>query len=88
MKINDSQRISAVHSLYGKTKGVETTGSGSPKKKDQVSISGEAMELLQTQNSSDSDRVNKINDLKKSVEAGTYRVEAGKLAEKLLPFIR
>ncbi|MCD9022302.1 flagellar biosynthesis anti-sigma factor FlgM [Cohnella silvisoli] len=87
MKINESQRIANLQKSYGKYKGAGE-GAESLRKKDQVSISSEAQELLQSQQATDAERIQKIEELKNSVSAGTYYVDAGKIAEKLLPFIR
>lgn len=38
--------------------------------------------------SSDADRVKKIQELKQQVASGTYRVDADKIAEKLLPYFK
>jgi negative regulator of flagellin synthesis FlgM len=88
MKINESQRLANVQKLYGIYKGTGEGSSSSVKKKDEVSISSEALELLRSQQVTSADRTEKIDELKKSVSAGTYYVDEGKLAEKLLPFIR
>jgi negative regulator of flagellin synthesis FlgM len=88
MKINDTQRLANIQKLYGNYKGTGDGGSSSVKKKDEVSISSEALELLQSQQVTSAERTEKIEELKKSVSAGTYYVDAGKIAEKLLPFIR
>lgn len=58
-------------------------------KKDAVQISSEAKELLGAQGSAEPDSQNqKIQELKQSVSAGTYQVEARKVAEKLFPYIK
>lgn len=88
MKINESQHISNIQRAYGKFKGNNDSKSGALKRKDEVSISSEALELLQTQKLSQSEKTQKLEELKLSVAAGTYSVDAGKLAEKLLPFLR
>jgi negative regulator of flagellin synthesis FlgM len=88
MKINESHRITALQSLYGKNNAAGTSNAGSLKRKDEVSISTEAIELHQSQQVTNAERSQKIEELKNSVATGTYYVEDGKLAEKLLPFIR
>lgn len=50
-------------------------------------ISSEAQELLEAQGSNDTARLQKIQELKMSVSTGTYHVEAGQIAEKLLPYL-
>lgn len=88
MKINESHRIAALKSSYGKNSGAGASQPGSAKKRDEVSISSEALELLQSQKVSNTERAEKIRELKNSVSTGNYHVEASEIAEKLLPFIR
>ncbi|MNF09875.1 Anti-sigma-28 factor, FlgM [compost metagenome] len=59
-------------------------------RKDEVSISDEAIQLLQAQNTgkNDPERALKIDNLKQQVSAGTYQVDASKLAEKLAPYFK
>ncbi|MEK3719077.1 flagellar biosynthesis anti-sigma factor FlgM [Paenibacillus sp. FSL H8-0034] len=89
MKINGTNRIGAVNQ-YQKNHdalSVSTTGK-SGKKKDQVEISSEAKELLGSLNPSKVEHSKeKIESLKNSVAAGTYKLDARTLAEKLFPFI-
>ncbi|WP_054957457.1 flagellar biosynthesis anti-sigma factor FlgM, partial [Paenibacillus dakarensis] len=59
------------------------------RRKDEVSISTEAMEMLHAQErANDPARVQKIQSLKEQVASGTYQVSADKLAEKLLPHFK
>ncbi|WP_068497255.1 flagellar biosynthesis anti-sigma factor FlgM [Paenibacillus kribbensis] len=86
MKINETNRIGAINPYQ---RNIETGRQEEQKKsrrKDEVSISPEAMEMLNR--SSDTDRVKKIQDLKQQVASGTYRVDADKIAEKLLPYFK
>ena len=57
-------------------------------KKDQVQISSEAKEMLSTSKMEHAERSRHIQHLKQSVASGTYYVDSGKLAEKLLPFFK
>lgn len=90
MKINESQRSSGINP-YARSKH-STSVNGAEKKnkvKDEVQISAEAKELLESRKSSRSEELSqRIEDLKQSVASGTYHVEAGKVAEKLLPYIK
>lgn len=90
MKINDNQRIGAVNP-YKKT-GDATFAQATGKKgkpKDQVEISAEAKELLGTLGSARTEEQSlRIEQLKSSVATGTYRIDAGKLAEKMLPYLK
>ncbi|NRF93647.1 MULTISPECIES: flagellar biosynthesis anti-sigma factor FlgM [Paenibacillus] len=90
MKINENQRISAVNS-YKKTGDANFAQATSKKNKpkDQVEISAEAKELLGSLGSARTEEQTlRIEELKSSVASGTYRVDAGKLAEKILPYLK
>lgn len=85
MKINETGRIGGL-SAYRQN---ETRVSGVAKpaaRRDQVQISKEAQELLQT-GATDPARLNKLEELKEKVQAGTYRVDDAALATKLLPYL-
>lgn len=86
MKINDTQRINAV-SQYQTQQAMHRAGKA-PVKKDEVSISQEAKEMLNAQKTQDPSRAERIQELKHAVSTGTYRVDADKIAEKLLPYFR
>lgn len=86
MKINETNRIGAINPYQRNT---ETNVQGSQKKsarKDEASFSVEAMEMLQR--SSNAERTQRIQELKQQVVSGTYKVDADKIAEKLLPFFK
>jgi negative regulator of flagellin synthesis FlgM len=85
MKINETQRIGAVNP-YQKQNEQRTENANRKRQTDNVQISAEAQEMLSRVNNSD--RSKRIDDLKESVSSGTYHVEAGKIAEKLLPFLK
>lgn len=88
MKINDTNRVNGINP-YQKTS--ETNAANSVKKsqkKDEVSISAEALEMLRAQQSGDVEKTKKIEELKKLVSSGTYNVEARDLADKLLPYFK
>ncbi|UKS26131.1 flagellar biosynthesis anti-sigma factor FlgM [Paenibacillus sp. HWE-109] len=90
MKINDNQRIGAVnpYKKVGDSKFAYSTEK-KDKPKDQVEISAEAKELLGVHESARTEeQARRIEDLKSSVANGTYRVDANKIAEKLLPFLK
>lgn len=87
MKINETQRIGAMNP-YQKQNEQRPGGAERKKKTDEVQISAEAQEMLTSSRSGDPERSKLIDELKKSVSTGTYHVEAGKIAEKLLPFLR
>jgi negative regulator of flagellin synthesis FlgM len=84
VKINETGRVGAIQSYKrsGESRAGETSGKKSGRR-DEVQISSEAKEL---QGSSGASR-QKINELKQAVSAGTYHVDAMKVAEKLLPYL-
>jgi negative regulator of flagellin synthesis FlgM len=86
MKINDTQRVGALNP-YQRAQGTKAAGgAGSKGKVDEVQISPAAKELLGAQNSEEYRK--RIEDLKRQVSTGTYHVEAGKIADKLLPYLK
>ncbi|WP_017810944.1 MULTISPECIES: flagellar biosynthesis anti-sigma factor FlgM [Paenibacillus] len=91
MKINDTQRVNAINPYQRNVEAKSVTNEKKAGRKDEVSISPEAMEMLQanaTQASANAERAQKIQSLKEQVAAGTYKVDAGALADKLLPFLK
>ncbi|TGV31005.1 flagellar biosynthesis anti-sigma factor FlgM, partial [Mesorhizobium sp. M00.F.Ca.ET.186.01.1.1] len=55
--------------------------------KDEVNISTEALEMQrQVEDTNAPQRREKVEQLKKQVEEGTYRVSSERIAEKLLSF--
>lgn len=88
MKINEPRRISSMKSAYGNAPGTGAGSAGSVKRKDNVSISSEAMELLQSQKLTGAERQKKIEELKGAVSSGTYYIDSGRIADKLLPFFK
>lgn len=90
MKINGPNSVGAVNQ-YKKSQesGQGISSSKKGKMRDQVEISSEAKELLGTQGTQASESAQeKIDALKKSVQAGTYHVDVRKLADKLFPFLK
>lgn len=87
MKINDTQRIGA-YRTYQQQSDARTNQTAGKRRKDEVQFSAEAMELLGAQRAEDPNREQRIETLKKEVRSGTYAVDSGKLAERLLPFVR
>ncbi|BFT68666.1 flagellar biosynthesis anti-sigma factor FlgM [Paenibacillus sp. P36] len=90
MKINDNQRVGAINP-YKKAGDAAFTQAASKKGKlkDQVEISAEAKELLGASETARTEEQKiRIEQLKSSVAAGTYHVDAGKIAEKILPYLK
>ncbi|MGG1641790.1 flagellar biosynthesis anti-sigma factor FlgM [Paenibacillus sp. NRS-1782] len=86
MKINETNRIGAINPYQRNIEAGRQEEQKKSRRKDEVSISPEAMEMLNR--SSDADRVKKIQELKQQVASGTYHVDADKIAEKLLPYFK
>lgn len=88
MKIDGVGPLNSIQA-YKRNMEQRNAASGVKKNKqhDSVNISDAAKELLDA-HAAESKRSPRIPELKQSVEAGTYRVDAGKLAEKLLPFLK
>ncbi|MEK5435022.1 MULTISPECIES: flagellar biosynthesis anti-sigma factor FlgM [Paenibacillus] len=89
MKINETGRINAMNPYQRSAEAQRQEQMKKSSRKDEVSISDEAIQLLQAQNSgNDAERALKIDSLKQQVSAGTYQVDAAKLAEKLAPYFK
>jgi negative regulator of flagellin synthesis FlgM len=90
MKINDSGRISSVNPYKKTSESYASSAAGKKDKpKDQVEISSEAKELLGAQATTRTEeQVKRLEELRDSVSSGTYQVDAKKVAEKLLPYIK
>lgn len=91
MKINETGRIGSINSYQRQLDNQRQLTDKKTKRKDEVSISNAAQQLLQAQaneKTSDPARIQRIQDLKAQVAAGTYQVDAGKLAEKLAPYFK
>lgn len=90
MKINETGRINAINPYQRSVESQRQEQMKKSTRKDEVSISDEAIKLLQAQKSgkADSERALKIESLKQQVSAGTYEVDAAKLAEKLAPYFK
>lgn len=73
---------------YQKQKDAQAIGVNKARKKDEVQISAAAKEMLTTSQANGAERTKHIDQLKQSVASGTYHVEAGKIAEKLLPYLK
>ncbi|OBZ07904.1 flagellar biosynthesis anti-sigma factor FlgM [Bacillus sp. FJAT-27264] len=90
MKINETGRINAINPYQRSAESQRQEQMKKNSRKDEATFSDEALKLLQAQNSSkvDADRAVKIESLKQQVSAGTYQVDAAKLAEKLAPYFK
>ncbi|MHA6481286.1 flagellar biosynthesis anti-sigma factor FlgM [Paenibacillus sp. strain BS8-2] len=87
MKINESNRISGTNP-YSKQAEFRSEGAKKAKQKDEVQISAEAKEMLTSSKLNGTERAEQLEKLKNSVASGTYHVDAGKIAEKLLPYLK
>jgi len=87
MKINEIGRLNAVRT-YQKHQDTRSDGKGALKRRDEVRISPEAQQLLSDSRIFGAERAEKISRLKESVSTGTYYVDAGKIADKLWPYLK
>ncbi len=87
MKINEVNRLGGVNQ-YQKQNEYRSEGSNKAKKKDQVQISAAAKEMLTTSQLNGAERALRVSELKQEVASGTYHVDSGKIAEKLLPYLK
>jgi len=89
MKINDTGRIGGVNPYQRNMETQRQEAKKMERRKDEVSISSEAIEMLAAQErGTDPERAKRIQDLKQQVSSGTYHVDAGKIAEKLMPYFK
>lgn len=89
MKINETGRVGALNKYQRHIESQRQDSDRKARRKDEVSISTEAMELLQARGKAqDPLRLERIEELKSQVSSGTYHVDAGKLAEKLAPYFK
>ncbi|CAM3693143.1 flagellar biosynthesis anti-sigma factor FlgM [Cohnella lubricantis] len=86
MKINEPNRIGSILA-YQKQHETKVQKSGQQKQRDEVRISAQAQEMLTNSQQTEGSRSEKIEDLKQAVSTGTYKVDAGKLAERMLPYL-
>ena len=87
MKINEPNRITNLQQ-YSNARQARAGQAGGTRRKDELTISPEAMELLESNRVNGAARPEKLAELKESVSSGTYHVDAGKIAEKLLPYLK
>lgn len=88
MKIQGTGYVNHVNP-YNKNQSRDQAAVSDSKRSDQLSISEEAKALLdQLSGKHDQERRQKVEELKREIESGTYKVEAGKVAEKLMEWWR
>ncbi|WP_458124303.1 flagellar biosynthesis anti-sigma factor FlgM [Paenibacillus sp. Z3-2] len=88
MKINEPSRIGAINSYQRNVENQQADAKKS-RRKDEVSISPEAMKMLEEQSrTQDAGRIQRLQELKEQVSSGTYQVDSSKLADKLLPYFK
>jgi len=89
MKINEPSRIGAINSYQRNVESNQQAETKKSRRKDEVSISPEAMKMLEEQGrTQDAGRLQRIQELKEQVSSGTYQVDSSKLADKLLPYFK
>lgn len=83
MKINEPSRIGAINSYQRNVESNQQADAKKSRRKDEVSISPEAMKMLEEQSrTQDAGRIQRIQELKEQVSSGTYQVDSSKLADK------
>lgn len=89
MKINDYGRVNATSAYRNQLAPRDADTVKKSGRKDEVNISPEAMELLKARGGAEPDpvRAEMISRLKDEVDAGSYRIEAATIAEKMLPYL-
>lgn len=85
MKINGSNQTNKVNLYQKQLQKFEQLDKEKGVKTDQVEISEEAKEL-QRSNDIHPARKKHVDRIKQEIESGTYRVDAEKIAERLLSF--
>ena len=89
MKINDIGRLGAVNAYQRQVDTQRQTDDKKSKRKDEVSFSKEALEMHKASDQEGrTASPERIQELKAQVASGTYQVEAGKIAEKLVPYFK
>jgi negative regulator of flagellin synthesis FlgM len=88
MKINGINNIGGINK-YARSADSRSASVGKKEgQKDELIISSEAKELLGARNTENTQSTQRLEELKQQVSAGTYSVDARKIAEKLLPYIQ
>lgn len=87
MRINESRPIAATNPYRRQAELASKSNTIRHSTKDEANFSTEALNMFNTSKQSEADRAQKIQQLKAQVATGTYQVDAGKVAEKLLPFL-
>lgn len=86
MKINEFNRAGMVNPYRKQMTAAQADQvTRKDKKLDNVEFSEAGRKMLEA--AADPDRAAKLSQLKESVATGTYHIEAGKIAEKLLPYL-
>lgn len=89
MKINETGRLGAINNYQRHIESQRKDTENKARRKDEVSISSEAMELLKAQDGvQEPGRSSRIEELRSQVSTGTYQVETSKLVDKLLPYFK
>jgi negative regulator of flagellin synthesis FlgM len=87
MKIHDINRLGAANQYKNQNTSRAKSNLAGSQRRDEVQISSEALEMLKSQAVEPGANKVRIEQLKQSVENGSYSVDSRKLAEKLLPYL-
>ncbi|WP_127581208.1 flagellar biosynthesis anti-sigma factor FlgM [Paenibacillus koleovorans] len=89
MKINGISRVGGTNPYQRNQETRTGEARAKERQKDEVRISTEAQELLESQSGTGAvSHRERLQQLKQQVSTGTYTVEAGRLADKLWPFLK
>ena len=87
MKINNQMKINRINKAYGKNVGKVKKTEKSEFKKDKIEISEEAKSFQVAMNAINKlpeARQDKVDELKKQIEEGTYKPSAKEIAKRML----
>lgn len=87
MKINSIMAKNMINA-YSKQKQYVKADIGNKQLKDKVEISEDAKYLSKINNDNENINLDKVNEIKQKIKEGTYKVDAGSIAKRMLKNIR
>lgn len=87
MKINSIMAKNMINA-YSKQKQYVKADIGNKQLKDKVEISEDAKYLSKINNDNENINLDKVNEIKQKIKEGTYKVDAGGIAKRMLKNIR
>lgn len=89
MRIHDTNRLGMIQSYQKMGQMIpEKNNIQKKQQKDQVEISSQGQEKLKQIREDHVNRQERLIELKQQVELGSYKVDSGKVAEKLLSYLK